>query len=69
MSGEGFELQRVERVLSASDILHRVLSPAALAEETEDSEKREEETEGGRGSVCRKNEREKNKSRDDVWRE
>lgn len=33
MSGEGLELQRVKRVLSASDVLHSVFSPTALAEE------------------------------------
>lgn len=34
MFGEGLELQRVKRVLSASDVLHGVFSSAALAEET-----------------------------------
>lgn len=33
--GEGLELQRVKRVLSASDVLHSVFSAAALAGETE----------------------------------
>lgn len=33
MFGEGLELQRVKRVLSASDVLHGVFSSAALAEE------------------------------------
>lgn len=35
MFGEGLELQRVEGVLPAADVLHRVLPPAALAEETQ----------------------------------
>lgn len=35
MSGEGLELQRVEGVLPAADVLHRVLPPAALAVEKE----------------------------------
>lgn len=32
--GEGLELQRVKRVLSAADVLHGVFSSATLAEET-----------------------------------
>lgn len=34
MFGEGLELQRVEGVLPAADVLHGVLSAAALAGET-----------------------------------
>lgn len=34
VSGESLELQRVKRVLSASDVLHSVFPPTALAEET-----------------------------------
>lgn len=34
MFGEGLELQRVKRVLSASDVLHGVFSSAALAAHT-----------------------------------
>lgn len=33
--GEGLELQGVKSVLSASNVLHGIFSPAALAEETE----------------------------------
>lgn len=49
--GECFELQRVEGILSATDVLHRVLSPAALAEETG----------GGRRGGFRQNENKKKK--------
>lgn len=58
MFGEGFELQRVKRVLSASDVLHSVFSPAALAEETEEDTEGMKEGGGERGEgVHRQNER------------
>lgn len=47
--GEGLELQAVERVLPAADVLHRVLSPAAFTEETTGSG---EDTRERRGTVC-----------------
>lgn len=56
MFGEGLELQRVERVLSASDVLHGVFPSAALTEETEEEEE-EEETENTRFSFWRRHER------------
>lgn len=54
MFGEGLKLQRVKRILSASNILHSVFSSAALAEETERGEGRDEGLEG----VHRQNESE-----------
>lgn len=60
MFGEGLELQRVERVLSASDVLHGVFPSAALAEETEEEEE-EEETEGE--DVHRQNESKKKRKK------
>ncbi len=53
MFGEGLKLQRVKRILSASNILHSVFSSAALAEETEQGGR-----DGGLGGVHRQNESE-----------